>query len=75
MSFLTYWYAKLTNRTCVVLVDHQGVEYVTIRRKSKCGGPDWCYVYNFTRVGHVILHEGGETGGQSTYIEQWFNLI
>ena len=34
-------------------------------------GKYWCYVYPFTAVGHVQLHEDGTTGGPSSYITKW----
>lgn len=58
--------------TGVVLVDFQGKEYISIMQKGKFN--NWCYVYHFTKVGHVILNLDGTTSGSSSYIKRWTRL-
>ena len=61
--------AKLRLIKLVWLNDFQGTKYLTVKRKS--GLCDWCYVYPYTFVGHVILNGDGSCSGKSIYIETW----
>ena len=54
----------------VWLQDHQGEVYLS-RQRIDGFGNYWCYVYNFTHVGHVILNKVGSCGGSASDIEKW----
>ena len=54
----------------VILLDKDGQEFWTYKRKRAIGGYQ-AFVYPFTRVGHVILNDDGTCSGRSCYIKSW----
>jgi hypothetical protein len=62
----------LTGRKIVLLLDHQNQFYRTIESKkiNPFTKTKYCYVYWFTKIGMVNMHEDGKTTGRS-YIEKW----
>ena len=53
----------------VWLEDFTGERYLTVKRKS--GTSEWCYIYPYTFVGHVILNGDGSCSGEYSYIKTW----
>lgn len=62
--------AFILRKKLVVLTDMHGDKYIVFERESR-SGRKFTYVYDFTKVGHVILNDDGTCGGQSIYIKTW----
>lgn len=62
---------RIFGRRYVVTQDHEGEQRLHRRHKSVFGEDGWCFVYDFTRVGHFLLNRDGTCSGQSSYIRKW----
>ncbi len=57
----------------VAMQNMHGEVYYSIKRKDPFG-QNWARVSPFTAVGHVLLLDDGECGGESSYIKKWIDV-